>query len=134
MFDALDISSSALQAQRTRLDTIAANIANMNTTRDAAGAPNPYRRRFAVFSPGQPDNAAAPGVHVTQIKLDGSDFRQAFEPFHPDADKNGYVKYPNINLETEYVNALEASRAYEANVTTMEVTKAMMNATLRLIA
>ena len=134
MFDALDISSSALSAQRTRLDTIATNIANMNTTRDAAGKPNPYRRRFAVFSPGQPDNPDAPGVHVGQIKLDPSSFRKAYEPSHPDADKDGNVLYPNIDLSIEYVNALEASRAYEANVTTMEVTKSMMNATLRLIA
>ena len=134
MFDALDISSSALAAQRTRMDTIAANVANINTTRDIHGKPNPYRRRFAEFMPGQPDNHDAPGVHVNQIKLDPSEFRQVFEPNHPDADKNGYVKFPNIDLSTEYINALEASRAYEANVTTMEVTKAMMNATLRLIA
>lgn len=134
MFDTLDISSSALSAQRTRLDTIAANIANLNTTRDAAGKPNPYRRRFAVFAPGQPDNPSAPGVHVGQIALDPSSFRKAYEPNHPDADKEGNVYYPNIDLSVEYVNALEASRAYEANVTTMEVTKSMMNATLRLIA
>ena len=134
MFDTLDISSSALSAQRTRLDTIAANIANLNTTRDAAGKPNPYRRRFAVFAPGQPDDASAPGVHVGKIALDQSSFRKAYEPNHPDADKEGNVYYPNIDLSVEYVNALEASRAYEANVTTMEVTKSMMNATLRLIA
>ena len=130
MFDALDISSSALQAQRTRLDTIAANIANMNTTHDADGKPNPYRRRFAVFSPGQPDNPSAPGVHVREIGLDNSAFREVPDPAHP----GEYIKYPNIDLSTEYVNALEASRAYEANVTTMEVTKSMINATLRIIA
>ena len=134
MFDTLDISSSALQAQRTRLDTIAANIANMNTTRDAAGKPNPYRRRFAVFAPGQPDNPGAPGVHVQQIGLDNSGFQKRYEPNHPDAGKDGFVLFPNIDLAVEYVNALEASRAYEANVTTMEVTKSMMNASLRLIA
>ena len=134
MFDALDISSSALQAQRTRLDTIAANIANMNTTRNADGKPIPYRRRFAVFAPGQADNHNVAGVHIEQIKQDASAFREAYEPSHPDADKDGYVLYPNIDLATEYVNALEASRAYEANVTTMEVTKSMINATLRLIA
>src|SRR5438309_2023510 len=68
MFDALDISSSGLSAQRVRLDTIAANIANLNTTRDASGNPNPYRRRFAVFAPGHPHNPGAPGVHVAAIQ------------------------------------------------------------------
>ena len=134
MFDALDISSSALTAQRIRLDTISANIANIDTTHDAAGKANPYRRRFAVFAAGQAGNPTAPGVHVGDIKLDKSEFHKVPDPGNPDADAEGNVLYPNINLETEYVNAMEASRAYEANVTTMEVTKSMMNATLRLIA
>jgi flagellar basal-body rod protein FlgC len=130
MFDTLDISSSALQAQRTRLDTIAANIANMNTTVDATGKNNPYRRRFAVFAPGQPDNPSAAGVHVHQIREDASAFRQVPDPNNP----GQFIKYPNVDLSIEYVNALECSRAYEANVTTMEVTKSMLNASLRLIA
>src|SRR5882672_4401611 len=112
MFDTLDISSSALQAQRTRLDTIAANIANINTTHDAAGKPNPYRRRFAVFAAGQAGNRNAPGVHVHQINEDQSAFRQVPDPSHP----GEYIKYPNIDLTSEFVNALECSRAYEANV------------------
>ena len=124
MFDSLDISSSALTAQRIR----------MNTTHDAAGKPNPYRRRFAVFAPGQPDNHNAPGVHVEQIKLDDSAFRKVHDPTNVDADKDGNVSFPNIDLSIEYVNMLEASRAYEANVTTMEVNKSMLNAALRLIA
>jgi len=78
--------------------------------------------------------SACGGVHVEQIKQDDSGFRKVYEPNHPDAGKDGYVQFPNIDLSTEYVNALEASRAYEANVTTMEVTKSMINATLRLIA
>jgi flagellar basal-body rod protein FlgC len=134
MFDALDISSSALRAQRTRLDTIAANLANMNTTRNADGKAEPYRRRFAVFAPGRPEDVSAPGVRVSEIELDRSEFRKAYEPGHPDADAEGYVRYPNVDLAVEVVNAMEASRAYEANVTAMEVTKAMINSTLRLIA
>lgn len=137
MFDTLDISASGLQAQRTRMDTIAANIANLNTTRDAAGRPNPYRRRFAVFGSGlgaRGADAQKPGVHVGQIKQDESPFQKRFQPGHPDAGPDGMVLYPNIDLSVEFVNALEASRAYEANVTTMEVTKSMMNATLRLLA
>jgi len=137
MFDTLDISASGLQAQRTRMDTVAANIANLNTTRDAAGRPNPYRRRFAAFASGlaaKGPNAHKPGVHVQDIEQDPSPFTRKFEPGHKDAGPDGYVLYPNIDLSVEFVNALEASRAYEANVTTMEVTKSMMNATLRLIA
>ena len=137
MFDALDISASGLQAQRTRMDTVAANIANLNTTRDAAGRPNPYRRRFASFASGlaaRGPDAQKPGVHVQNIEQDQSPFNRTFEPGHKDAGPDGYVLYPNIDLSVEFVNALEASRAYEANVTTMEVTKSMMNATLRLIA
>jgi flagellar basal-body rod protein FlgC len=137
MFDTLDMSSSGLQAQRTRMDTIAANIANLNTTRNVRGEPVPYRRRFAVFAPGQGERgelAGKPGVHVGKIQQDDSPFQKRFQPGHPDAGADGMVLYPNIDLSIEYVNALEASRAYEANVTTMEVTKNMMNATLRLLA
>ena len=134
MFDALDMGASGLMAQRTRLDTIAGNIANANTTHDAAGRAVPYRRRFVLFAPGQAQNPAEPGVHVKEVRLDPTPFQKRFEPGHPDADAEGYVKYPNIDLATEYVNALEASRAYEANVSMMEVSKAMLNATLRLIA
>jgi flagellar basal-body rod protein FlgC len=137
MFDALDISASGLAAQRLRMDTVSANIANLNTTRNAQGQPIPYRRRFAVFSPNQAargEGAVKPGVHVRKIEQDMSPFLRKHEPGHPDADANGYVLKPNIDLSIEFVNALEASRAYEANATTMEVTKSMMNATLRLLA
>ena len=137
MFDTLDISASGLQAQRTRMDTIAANIANLNTTRDASGRPNPYRRRFASFAPGltaRGPDAAKPGVHVQDIEQDQSPFTRKYEPGHKDAGPDGYVLYPNIDMAVEYVNMLEASRAYEANVTMMETTKAMINSSLRLIA
>lgn len=134
MFDVLDMGASGLQVQRTRMDTIAGNIANASTTRNAQGQPIPYRRRFAIFAPGQPGNPDKPGVRVQEIKLDPSPFTKRHEPGHPDADADGYVKYPNVDLAMEYVNALEASRAYEANVTMMEVSKQMLNASLRLIA
>src|SRR4051812_38350120 len=121
MFDTLDISASGLQAQRTRMDTIAANIANINTTRNVNGQPGPYRRRFAVFNAGLSAHgagAARPGVHVKKIELDDSPFQERYEPGHKDANARGMVLYPNIDLSTEYVNALECSRAYEANITT----------------
>jgi flagellar basal-body rod protein FlgC len=137
MFDALDISASGLAAQRLRMDTVSANIANLNTTRNAQGQPIPYRRRFAVFAPGQAargEGAAKAGVHVRKIEQDMSPFNRKFDPGHPDAGPDGYVLTPNIDMSIEFVNALEASRAYEANATAMEVTKSMMNASLRLLA
>src|SRR5690606_38531846 len=125
---------SGLQAQRTRLDTIAGNILNARTTRNAAGQPEPYRRRFAILAPGRAGDPSRPGVHVQSIKLDSAPFRKEYDPGHPDADAQGYVSLPNIDMAVEYVNALEASRAYEANVTMMETAKAMLAASLRLIA
>ncbi len=137
MFGTLDVSASALTAQRIRMDTVAANIANLNTTRDADGNLNPYRRRFVVFGTGQGGHGAdatKPGVHVQKIGLDQSPFEMKYDPDNDDAGPDGYVRLPNINMATEFVNAIEASRAYEANITTMEVTKSMINASLRLLA
>ena len=134
MFDILDIGASGLQAQRVRLDTIAGNIANLNTTEDANGNNVPYRRRFVVFAPGQAGNESAPGVHVQDIKQDMSPFNKVYEPGNPQADANGYVQTPNVDLSTEYVNALECTRAYEANVTMMDTAKSMLASSLRLLA
>ncbi|MDB5173876.1 MAG: flagellar basal-body rod protein FlgC [Phycisphaerales bacterium] len=134
MFDILDMGASGLQAQRTRLDTIAGNILHANTTRNERGEKVPYRRRFVVFAPGRADDPSKPGVHVSQVGLDDSAPLKKFEPGHPDADVDGYVKYPNIDTATEYVNSIEATRAYEANITMMEVSKQMFNSSLRLIA
>jgi flagellar basal-body rod protein FlgC len=133
MFGALDISTSGLVAQRVRLNTIAQNIANADTTRDAAGRLSPYRRRVPLFAEAM-DRAGRPrGVTVSQVATDPSDFRKVYQPGHPDA-VDGYVTYPNVELATEYVNALEATRAYEANITAIEATKAMLSASLRLLA
>ncbi len=138
MFDSLDVNASALLAQRTRMDTIAGNVANMNTTHNEKNEPVPYRRRFVVFSAGRAaedgsGNTAA-GVHVSKVESDPSPFRSSYDPGNPDADKDGNVWYPNIDLAVEQVNMMEASRAYEANVTMMETTKAMISSALRLIA
>ncbi len=132
MFDSLDIGASALLAQRTRMDTIAGNVANINTTRNQKGEKIPYRRRIAMFQAGTADGKA--GVRVSSIDLDPSPFQKRYEPGNKDADKDGYVKYPNIDLSIEYVNMLEASRAYDANITMMDTAKAMLNSALRIIA
>jgi flagellar basal-body rod protein FlgC len=150
MFGVLDVSTSALVAQRINLDTIAGNLANMNATRDADGNPNPYRRRVALLATGDPSRSEqgggrsgrlgerAPGVHVAEIVQDPSPFRLVHDPNHPDAIQSGpnqgYVRMPNVDMSTEMINALWASRIYEANATVMEVTKDMMESSLRLLA
>jgi flagellar basal-body rod protein FlgC len=134
MFGVLDTSTSALVAQRVRLETIAVNLANANSIYDAKGNYAPYRRRVPVFAPGDPATGKAAGVHVARILIDDSPLRPVYEPGHPHADANGYVYYPNIDPTMEQINALEASRAYEANIVAAEATKSMMQASLRLLA
>ena len=144
MFTAIDISTSALVAQRTNLDVIAGNIANSYTTRGADGTA--YRRRVAIFAEGNPAGRThglqsvglAPGVHIRSIERDPSPFRKEHNPSHPDAIQSGpdrgYVLMPNVDPSTEMVNAMMAVRAYEANVTVMEISKSMAAAALRLLA
>lgn len=139
MYGTLDISTSALTAQRANMDVIAGNLANKDVTRDAAGNQNPYRRRVALFTPARiVDGDKAPGVRVDRIVEDPSPFHLRFDPSHPDAVKQGpqagFVRMPNVDYHTEMVNLLLAQRAYEANVTVIEVTKSMAKSTLRLIA
>lgn len=134
MFGSLNISTSGLIAQRTRMDTIAANLANKNTIEDANGNYAPYRRRIPVFATGDPSSGSSAGVHVDEIMLDQSPLRKVLEPNSPFADKDGYVKYPNIDTTTEMINAIEATRAYEANITAAEATKSMIQSSLRLLA
>ena len=142
MYGALDISVSGLVAQRTRMDVIAANLANRDAIVDSSGQPNPFRRRIAVFMPGDPA-ATNPGgrdlgVRVSSIELDQSEFRKVYDPGNPYARKKGqpdegYVYFPNIDPVTEQVSSVEAVRAYEANVAAAEATKAMIAQALRLL-
>ncbi len=135
MFSTLEMATGGLRAQRTRMDVIAGNVLNVHTTRDANGNVSPYRRQFAVLQAGDANKAGKGGVHVSEIAQDMSDFDERYDPGHADADpETGLVKYPNVELSTEYVNMLEATRAYEANVTLMQTTKAMFNSALRLLA
>jgi flagellar basal-body rod protein FlgC len=134
MFGALDISTSGLVAQRTRAQTIAANMANSQAIYNAEGEYEPYRRRIVAMAPGDPASGNPRGVHVREIQLDDSPLMPKFEPGHPEANADGYVYYPNVSSEIEYINMLEASRAYEANITAAEATKSMMQAALRLLA
>jgi flagellar basal-body rod protein FlgC len=133
MFTAIDISTSGLVAQRTQMNTIASNLANLQTTRRADGQPGPYLRHVALLSAG--DGQGGDGVHVQRIVEDGNILpRMVKDPGHPDADDDGYVLYPNVDLSTEMINAMVAVRAYEANVTAIEAAKSMIASTLRLLA
>jgi len=137
MFSSLDISTSGLTAQRTRMDVIAGNIAMANVTEDASGAPNPYRRRFVVFQEGSGADREN-GVQVAEVKQDMSDFQMKYDPGHKDAIKSGpnqgYVRYPNINISLEYIDAMEATRAYEANLAAFDLSKGMIMNSIRLLA
>jgi flagellar basal-body rod protein FlgC len=136
MLSSLDISTSALVAQRARLNTISSNIANMSTTRNEMGEPEAYRPRYVTF---QTDTdvttyGGGSGVKVGSVEYSNEPPRMKYEPGHPDADGQGYVHYPAVDMTMEFVDALEASRAYEANVGVIEVTKDMSLNTLRIIA
>jgi flagellar basal-body rod protein FlgC len=140
MMPALDISTSALVAQRARLNAISSNLANMSTTRNENGELAPYQARYVVL---QTDDSlkSAPGsvgVKVASVETETVEPRYKYEPSSPLAIKDGrwkgYVAYPNINMTTEMVDALEATRAYEANVGVIEVTKSMSQQTLRILA
>jgi len=128
---ALSISVSAIDAQRVAQELIASNIANINTTRTVYGGP--YRRRIPVFAE-QLARAEQKlgGVEITEVVEDTTPFQKVYNPGHPDADEQGYVSLPNVNLSTEMVNQVYTSRLYEANITAFNATKKMMQDTLQL--
>ncbi len=139
MYGALDTSTSALAAYRTQLDVIAGNIAMRDSVRVVDGEAIPYRRRVALFSPGDPSRGpGAQGVHVTKIVEDSTEFGRRWDPTHVHAiasgPEKGYVRTTNVDYQTEMVNAITAARAYEANVTVIEMAKSMARSSLRLIA
>jgi len=133
MFASLDTSTSALVAHRQWLEVISSNIANQHAITDADGNYNPFRRKIAVFAPGDPSSGSRNGVHLQKIMDDDAPFVRKFQPGHVYADEDGYVNYPNVNPVIEQMNAMVASRAYEANVTAAQATKMMMQNSLRLL-
>ncbi len=134
LYNLLDVSTSALVAQRTRLNVIAENIASQKAILNAEGEYEPYRRRFAVFAPGDSARGTAGGVHVASIEVDQGPLRPVYEPGSPFADPDGYVSYPNVDPVIEMMNAMEATRSYEANITAIEATKSMITAALQILA
>ena len=147
-FNTMNISASGLTAQRLRMDTIAENIANVNTTRTADGGP--YQRKTVIFEEmrdndpfslvftnifGNGGSVPAPqgmGVRVVEVVEDESPGLLQFNPTHPDADEEGYVRMPNVNIVEEMVNMIAASRSYEANITAMGTARTMTQRTLEI--
>lgn len=136
MFTSFNINASGMTAQRYRMDIISENVANANTTRTADGTP--YRRKMAYFEEkgGQTAFGAAlnkatghysgKGVKVTGVYEDyTTEMKKVYDPSHPDADEDGYVLYPNVDIITEMTNMIDASRAYEANATAFSASKSM---------
>jgi len=138
MFPAIDVSTSALVAQRIRMTAISGNLANLSTTHNEQGEPVPYQPRFVIF---QTDDSAgghgAAGVKVSSVEIDQREPRLKYQPGHPDAIKEGpnrgYVAYPAIDMITEFTDALEAARAYEANLGAIEISKDLAQQTLRIL-
>jgi flagellar basal-body rod protein FlgC len=130
MFLPLKVSATALEAQKVRLNVIASNIANAQSTKTPGGGP--YRRKDVIFQTYIYDKESA-GVDVPRVIEDQSPFRTVFDPSHPDADNNGYVSYPNINVLTEMVNLMTAQRAYESNLTMISSYKDMYMKTLDIL-
>jgi flagellar basal-body rod protein FlgC len=140
MIPALDISTSALVAQRIRLDTVSSNLANLTSlARDERGNMQPYQARYAIF---QTDEAletkhGAVGVKVASVQTEKLEPLYRWQPAHPyaikDGPKKGYVAYPRVNMTAEMVDALVATRAYEANIGAMELSKNMAQQSLRIL-
>lgn len=136
MYTAFDVSTSGLVAQRTRLNAISSNLANISTTRNEAGEITPYTPRFVVFQTDEDitTSGGGQGVKVERVEYANVHPNMKYEPGHPDANADGYVAYPNIDMTTEFVDALGATRAYEANVGVIEVTKDLSDRTLQILA
>lgn len=137
VFTALDLAASGLTAERGRMNVIAGNLANARTTKGADG--QPFRRLDPIFEgkalrPGSSDPLLRQldRVELTGTRADPTPGQRTYDPKHPDADAAGYVEYPNVNVVTEMVNLMTASRAYEAGVTTIESIKSMARAAIKL--
>ena len=137
MSDIVDIATSGLRAQRARMSVTASNIANAETTRTAAGGP--FRRKDPVFETQRVGSAFAGAlqrkiraVSVTRIQEDQRDPITRYLPHHPDADEEGYVEFPNVNLVEEQANLVSASRGFQANLLVMQKVRSMAEALMRV--
>ncbi len=129
-FGAMEVTASGLAVQRTRMHVASSNLANATTTRGLDGGP--YQRRDVVVASRAAGQPGVFAVEVQQIAADASPPRLEYDPGHPDADAQGYVAYPNVNLVEEMVDMITASRAYEAGVTALDTTVALAERATRI--
>ena len=129
-FSGMRIAASGLSAERLRMDTISSNIANSETTRTADGGP--YIRKIAVFQENYNKELGMKGVKAVEIKDDPSELKRVYDPSHPDANEDGYLLMPNVNILNEMADMMAASRAYEANVDSLDAQKNMFMKALEI--
>lgn len=130
LFNVFNISGSAMSAQSQRLNVVASNLANADSSTSVNG--QPYKAKQVIFSAVPMNSPDANGVKVDQVIEDTSAPKMVYDPKHPQADENGYVAMPNVNVTEEMVNMISASRAYQSNVDTMNAAKSMLLKTLTI--
>lgn len=145
MFGGIDAAASGLTAERLRMDVISNNIANVNSTRTVDGTP--FKRKYVIFEPREAQNKnfasvlagemgtkspAGEGVRAVGLGVDNTMGKLVYDPGHPDANADGYVELPNVDIVNEMVDMITASRAYEANVTTINAAKSMAQQALNI--
>ncbi|WP_024621270.1 flagellar basal body rod protein FlgC [Metaclostridioides mangenotii] len=130
VFSGLRISASGLSAERLRMDVISSNVANISTTRGPNG--EAYRRKVAMFEENYDNKLGMLGVKATGVVDDKSDLRKVYDPTHPDANDEGYVEYPNVDILVEMSNLIAASRSYESNVDTLNAQKTIISKALEI--
>lgn len=130
LFKIMNIAASGMTAERFRTNIISQNLANAETTRTENGGP--YQRKIVSFKEILDNETNSGGVKVSKLSKDTSPFKLVYDPNHPDADKNGYVKYPNVNVLREIVDMMNAQRAYELNASVVNTSKSMYNAALNI--
>ena len=130
VFNGMRISASGLSAERMRMDTISSNVANAKTTRTKEGGA--YTSKVATFGENYDEKLGMLGVKTISIEEDKSPMRKLYEPNHPDADNQGYVEYPNVDMLVEMSDLIAASRSYESNVDTLNAQKSMISKALEI--
>lgn len=130
LFSIFNVAGSGMAAQSQRLNVVASNLANADSTTSANG--QPYKAKQVVFSATPVDSANAQGVRVTAVVEDNSPMKMVYDPKHPMADAQGYVAMPNVNVVDEMVNMISASRAYQNNVDVMNASKTLLLKTLTI--
>lgn len=130
IFNSMGISASGLSLERLKMDVISTNITNINTTRTEGGGP--YRKKEVLFEEILSNKKTSSGVRVTEILEDDNNMKITYDPDHPDADENGYLILPNVNMADEMINLIKTQRTFEANVTALNTSKNLLKKALEI--